>query len=154
MSLRFRGEDKVDSEAGWFSNDGDTYTVTLPTDSFAAKKPGKYTWFAVMTGSGATAGRQETVAQGTLIVKPNPEKMTAGSSALTFAERMVRAIRLRLEKRADHDILSYGVAGRNVMRMNVTDLEKQLGKWEMKVWQEKHPGQLGPGVEFRFGAPR
>jgi hypothetical protein len=73
---------------------------------------------------------------------------------LTFAEKMVRKIKEALLASAGSDIVSYSVAGRSVSRQTRAEAEKQLAKWQAAVWQQKHPGQLGPAVEFRMKSAR
>jgi hypothetical protein len=80
-----------------------------------------------------------------------PDLGAAGAGDVqSFAERMLAAIEARLEGRLDADLESYGVAGRQVVKIPFEKLSAEREKYAQKVWQEQNPGKWGPPIRAAF----
>lgn len=125
--------------AGFVTNDGSEYTVTLPiatTDDFAA---GSYRLTLFMT----LAGARYSPYSGPLLVEPNAAVLTAGQGR-THAEEMWQAIKDTLEGRAVADVESYQINGRALNRVPFAELERAEKRYAERVWRERNPGRSLP----------
>ena len=128
--------------SGWRTTLDETQTDAL----FDAEStsPQTVNWFARVTATGFT----KVVARGSFQLTENPADQVDGS--VSFARQMVEALRAALVKSTGSDIIAYTFAGRGVTRMTRGEAERQLAKWEYRLWCEQHPGQVGPAIAARF----
>lgn len=131
--------------------DGVGFAVTLAATTTATKAAGTYQYLARV----ALAGAVHTVDSGSVVVTPNVATATSGQMQ-SFAEQMVTALEAALLANANATtgtggvVLSYTIANRSVTFRDEADLRSQLSHYKWIVWQEQHPGQLGPRRSVRF----
>lgn len=132
--------------SGFVTNDGATWTVTLPsttTDDFAA---GAYTLTLYATLSGA----RYTMYSGQLLMRANAAAQTGAGVAVSHAEEMWAAIKAALEGRVVADVESYQIAGRALNRIPMDELQKLEKRYAERVWRERNPGKALPGRLVTF----
>ncbi|MGN6104065.1 MAG: hypothetical protein ACTHU0_03100 [Kofleriaceae bacterium] len=134
--------DAVESTGGWL--------VTVTSAQTAEKAAGIYRWRAYAEKGSGDDRERWLVATGTLTLEANLAAAEPGDQQ-SFAERMVAAIKARLEARAGVDLESYGVAGKQAQKIPFQQLRQELGVWQRVVWREQNPGKLCPTVQVTFG---
>lgn len=132
-------------DAGYVTDDGAEYTVTIPasvTDDLGA---GAYLLTALLTlGSTRTS-----VPAGTLLVAADPATAAAGDG-LTHAEKVLGYIEAVIEGRATADVESYQINGRALVRTPMETLLKMRSRLRNAVWRERNPGKTLPGYAVSF----
>lgn len=132
-------------DAGFVTDDGAEYTVTIPaatSDDFAA---GGYTLTAYVT----LAGVRHTVYAGRVLVTANAATQTVGAG-LTFAETALINIEAVLAGRATADVESFQISGRALNRTPIAELYKMRSRFRTEVWRQRNPGQSLPGALVAF----
>lgn len=122
------------------------FDFTSSADSTATKKPGTYTYIAyAWKGVAGVDLERYEVASGEFTLEKNITSAVAGDFQ-THAERMLAAIEARLEGRlADGaDLESYGLAGRQVMKIPAEKLHALRIKYQLEVERIRNGGQLPP----------
>jgi hypothetical protein len=98
-----------------------------------------------------------TVDSGSVVVLPNVAAATSGQLQ-SFAEQMVTALETSLLAQAAAAasggsggvVLSYTIGNRSVTFKDEVAVRNALQHYKWVVWQEQHPGQLGPRRQVRF----
>lgn len=137
-------------DAAWLSDDGTTWTVTIPAASTATLTAGSY----VVERHYTLAGNRYTDTLPRLEVKPNAATAIAGSLQ-SFNEKMLAALQSLLypASGAVSDVESYQIHGRAITKMNRLDLQKWYDHYLSLVTREKNGGKLAP-VTIAFGNAR
>ena len=141
-------------DAGWVTNDGSEYTVTIPAAATATLVAGGWELVGYLT----LAGRRDTVLpRQVLLVQPNLATAAAGSDVF-HAEIMLGLVEAELKARLSgtagsaHD--SYQIGGRAINKMSVKELRQYRAALKAEVAMKRGGGQLGRTVEIAFTAPR
>lgn len=121
LSYDFRGIGRLDWDSDWSVSGADGWTLTVPASSTADLTNGRYEWAARMTGTGGYAGREYTVESGYVDVLPDLQAADAGDRQ-SFYEAQLAVVREVLAGRITTDIVSYTIAGRQVVKMGVEEL--------------------------------
>lgn len=137
-------------------DDKDHWLVTLATSATDALAAGRYNLVKRFVGSGAHAGREETIGSDgklsgpafVVAVKADPRTAIAGDFQ-THAEKTLALIEAVLEGRITTDLESYTIAGRAVSKISVRDLYALRGKYAAMVRQER-TRKLGRPVLVEF----
>lgn len=108
-------------------------------------EPDTVNWYA--TVSDGTS--RYTILQGVVAVQADPSVASVAAEG-SFAQQMVTLYRTAIKGLATGGIKSYAIQGRVVTRSDLSELNRDLAKWEARLWQEQHPGQLGPRIVTRF----
>ena len=106
--------------------------VSISSTDSAAIDAGHYNWFLVQT----LHGEKYQIAQGRLEVKADPTA-TQTTTVLTHNEKMLTAIRKRLEGRILTDHENYSIDGRSLSRIPFEALKKFENDYAWKVHNEK-----------------
>lgn len=156
-SLKYRilGKSRLSTDVSpTFQSSGDDaqhWLVTIPLADTAALLPGRYRLIARMVGSGAYAGREETVADSVLTVQPDPRTAAAGELQ-THAEKLLALVESEIEARltgtgSAHE--GYTIEGRAITKIPLTELTRLRAKYASAVRQERS-GRVGRRVEAVF----
>ncbi len=151
LSYHIRGKDRIDWDSSWVTDDGTTHTIEIPSAVTALIGAGGYTWQARVTDTSETY----TAAEGVLTIEPDPETAVAGDFQ-SHAERMVSLLEQEIEARvpgtgAAH--VDYMIAGRQIRKFTLVELEATLGRYRSKVRRQRHPTQLFRHMHARFVCP-
>jgi hypothetical protein len=138
LSYRFRGASVLDTIAADLTSSADTWTLTLAPARTAALTPGNYRWQAVMTGSGAYAGRVHTADEGVLEVTQNLATADDGA-AQSWEEKTLGVIEAVLTNKITDDISMYMIAGRQVLTIPMKELLSLRGSLKRKVYTQRNP---------------
>lgn len=138
--------------------DGDNYSIDVPTTTTEAFTPGTYFWSAFVTQS----GDRKLIAQGRLVIKPNPVDITQPVDGRSHARRTLDAINAVIERRATTDQQRYvfQAVGRSVDRMPISDLLKFRDYYAGLVATEEAREAIargeatGKNILIRFNQPR
>jgi hypothetical protein len=128
---------------------GDTYLITLAkADTSGVTTAQSVRLFGWVEKE--STGERYVVYDAWLKVEPNIETAEA-ADLKTHAVTMLEAINAALEGRLAADIESYGVAGRSVQKIPMSELPRLKGIYEGRVWREQNPHQSHPthAVQFR-----
>lgn len=99
--------------------------------------------------SNATTGEAYDISTGTLQVNPNVAAMQPGDN-LTQNQRILAALRSRLEGRITADCESYSIAGRSISRIPFNQLADMIARYEYMVWAEQNPSGRGTTTKAYF----
>jgi hypothetical protein len=144
MSLLLRGAGTLDVAA---TADGTDFLVILSATATAGLAAGTYRW----TERVSKAGEVYTAASGTVDVTLDMGAAGAGEGQ-THAERTLALIEAAIEGRIPQGMESYTVGGRQVQKIPLVELSKLRGIYAARVWRQKNPGQLTPGLKVVFRA--
>lgn len=153
LSYAIQGVSAVTWDAAWVTDDGSTFTVTIPAATTEALASGRYTWAAFVT----LAGARYTAAEGAFWVEPDLATAVAGSQQ-AHAEKMVAAIQTELENRLNPTSVSagrgtvekYTVHGRSIELLPTPELRQLLGYYRSELARLAQPTRFSQRVETRF----
>lgn len=114
--------------------------ATSVTDDVTA---GRYELVKYVVGSGAYAGRQETLKTFVVEVLPDP-RTSADGDRQTHAEKTLAVIEAAIEGRLSKDLESYSVRGRQITKIPIRDLFRLRAQYAAIVraerrWQVTRP---------------
>lgn len=150
-TLRYylRGAGKLDIPST-AQADGSFLVAVRPIDTEKAPA-GAYRWTAYAEKGSGSALERHPVGTGLVIITANLVTAAAGELQ-SHAEQMLAAIEARLRGRLTTDQLieSYGVAGRQVVKIAFEQLEIARRRYRAEVMRERNGGRL-PRIEVGFG---
>ncbi|HKV74576.1 MAG TPA: hypothetical protein VJN95_08655 [Gemmatimonadales bacterium] len=99
------------------------------------------------TLSASAGGERYTLAQGTLLLYPDPAQQTSG--AKTHSQTMLELIEAQLEGRLPADLQSYQIGGHAVALIPIDQLLRLRSRYAAEV-QAQRTGSLGTPVAWRL----
>lgn len=151
LSYRFRGASILDTSSSHLTNDGATWTATIPATLTADLTPGNYAWSAVMTGSGSYAGRLHTAETGVLQVTRNLS-LAAEGDGQTWEERTLSVIESVLTNKVTDDVAMYMIGTRQVLAIPLKELLSLRSQLKRKVAAQRDPRAAFPLHRVTFHA--
>ena len=145
LSYALRGPDAPTWDAAWVVTADGAHTVTIPATTTAGWTAGRYELTRIWTLAGVIHHRPIAPVS----VAPNPATAAAGER-VTHAARTLAVIEAALEGRLTDDIQMYMIAGRQVMKIPITELLKLRQHYRTEVYRERHPGRASPPLLVRF----
>ena len=153
LSYAIQGVQAITWDAAWVTNDGSTFTVSIPKSATGVTS-GRYAWAAFVTG---TDGKRYTAEEGAFWVEPDLATVTTGSQQ-AHAEKMVAAIQTELENRINPTSVSagrgtvekYTVHGRSIEILPTPELRALLGYYRSELARMAQPTRFSQRVEVRF----
>lgn len=148
LSYAIRGESAPAWDSAWVTDDGTTYTVTIPAATTAGIVAGAYRLVGFVT----LAGARYTVYDAALTVTPDTAAQVAGD-AQAHAERMVAILEAEIEARitgtgSGHE--TYQIGDRMLQRIPIAEVYQLLNKYRAELKRLRNPGGLGTTVKARF----
>lgn len=131
-----RGIDALPWSASYAVSSGEEWTITIPASSTDPLGAGTYEWALLLTGSGAYAGREHTVASGVLEVMPDLETAVAGERQ-SHAERTLAILDAAIEGRLTDDLQHYIINGRQITKIPIRDLVHLRGVYKAIVYRQR-----------------
>jgi hypothetical protein len=127
---------------------GSTFHINVPAATTGKWPAEKYSWIAVVTGSGSFSGQRFTVATGQVEVKQNPSSENAEIDTRSQAKINLDAIDAVLAGKATNDVQQYrvghGITGREITKMAYDELLKARSFWAGIYRQER----IAAGEQF------
>lgn len=148
LSYAITGVEAIEWDAGWVTDDGQTFTVTIPDES-TRLAAGAYQWAAILTGAGAYAGQRFTGARGLLTVLPDPTTLVDGAGQ-AYAERMLAVIEAAIAGAAPGALAAYTIGGRSVELMAGDEQRRWRGYFRTELYRYRYPGRALPGEAAAF----
>lgn len=148
LSYSVQGVAALPWSASFVSNDGNVHTVEIPASTTAALEPGLYEFSRHYTGSGSYSGERYTERLSTLELVANPATAEAGSRQ-HFYEKMLAAVRTKIEARISADMSSYSLKEQEVQREALNELHRLEGLYLAKLDAFRRPGNFGRPVQWR-----
>lgn len=125
---------------------GGTFEATIAADAWAEIPPGEYRWVARAEKGGA----KYVVAEGSLVVHPDPETLgEAGYDGRSHARKVLEALQARIEGRAGERHLSMSIAGKSIQLMSLAELIDAKRRYEADVRSEENAARLQAGLPGR-----
>lgn len=150
LSYAFRGLGTLDTTAAEVvAGDNGSWTITIPGARTAPLDAGTYRWFAIQTGSGAYAGRRDTIEQGRINITQDPTGAEAGDLRAQ-CEKDLDAVRAARSGRITDDLQSYMIGGRQVILIPIRDLLILESQLKREVWRLQNPGSPFPRIKWQF----
>lgn len=132
--------------AGMITAVGDGWAVRVAAAATADLAAGSY-WLVGYVTLGAD---RFEVYRDRVTITANFAALQDGRSS---TERELAIVDAAISGRLTADLQSYQVQGRAVNKIPIEELHRIRGFLRSQVWRERHPGQLGPTVQVRFGRP-
>lgn len=148
LSYSIAGADSLEWDAAWVSDDGETFTITIPDES-TRLQAGVYQWAALLAGSGSYAGQRFTAARGVLNVLPDPASLVDGAGQ-SYAEKMLAIIETAIQGAAPGALAAYTIGGRSVQLMSGEDLRRWRAYFRTELYRVRYPGRGMPGERAAF----
>ena len=152
LSYAIQGVNAVTWNPSWVTNDGSTFTISIPSATTETLAEGRYAWAAFVT----LAGKRYTAGEGAFWVEPDLATATAGTQQL-HAEKMVAALKAELERRVNPDttagratVEEYTVHGRSVKIIPTAELRTLLGYYRTELARLSRPTLFSQRIETRF----
>lgn len=151
LSYEIRGVDRLDWDSSYVTDDGNVFTIDIPSSVTAELTAGRYVWAAFVTLS----GDRYTAVDGVFDVLSDLAQSAQGDEQ-THAEKMVAAIEDEIEARitgAGHARSGYQINGRQLQLIPTEELTRLLGLYKSQVYRQKNPGTIGRMYATRFVRP-
>ncbi|PIQ26137.1 hypothetical protein COW64_12390 [bacterium (Candidatus Blackallbacteria) CG18_big_fil_WC_8_21_14_2_50_49_26] len=145
------------SSAGWVLNyrlinsggkydiasaaDGDDHLISVDAATSAAYAAGTYSWQAYVT----SGSQRFTVANGSIIIKPNLAAQSSGLDTRSHAKKMLAAIETWLESR-DPGVAEYQIAGRVMKYIPKNELIALRSRYQHEVRAEEAADRINNGL--------
>lgn len=153
LSYAVNGASTLLWSAGYVTDDGTTYTVTLPASATATLVAGVHELTRIWTGSGSYAGEVYREALPPVTVVADPSTQGPGDR-LAFAEQNLAYVEAAITARLKGDVpQEYQIGGRSVTKMSLADLRSMRRDLRAEVWQLRNPGQAFRSTYVRFTVP-
>lgn len=151
LSYAIAGANVLKWQSSYVTNDGTTFTVTVPNTITADLKPGAYEVTAILTGTAATvsAGQRVTIPVPKLIVAADPAKVADGER-VSHAARSLPIIEAQIEGRLSADMQRYVIHGREVGKIPILELRRFRRIYRIALWKENHPDRTAPARKMSF----
>jgi len=151
LSYAVAGPSVLKWQTTYVTNDGTTFTVTVPNTITADLKPGSYELTAILTGTAATvsAGQRITLPITKLLVLVDPAKVADGER-VSHAARTLPIIEAALEGRLTADMQRYVIHGREVQKIPIEQLRRFRRMYRVALWKENHPDRTAPARKVQF----
>ena len=114
-------------------SDAGLVSVILSSTDTANWKAGRYAWFLVREKDGETVH----IDKGFVTILENVSNVSAPVDQLTHAEKVLAAIRKRIEERAISDHENYSIDGRSLARIPFSELVGLEKRYAWRVKRER-----------------
>lgn len=126
-----------------------TYSVLIAADSTGPLAPGTYQWASHAYKAGPPVLRYP-VERGVIVVTPN---LVTTSTIESHAAKTLRMIEAVIEGRVTADVQDYQIAGRQVTKIDITELYRLRAFYRTEVWKERNPNRANPTRAIAFVSP-
>jgi len=122
--------------------DGDDHAVSIAPTVSAQYAPGVYRWQAFVEKD----ADRFTIGEGTIEIKADFATQTMGFDARSHVQRMVDALRARLEKRASNDQMEMMVGGEKLALIPMHRVRELLSSYETQLAIERKAERIAKGL--------
>lgn len=136
-TLTLPGKTPIQVNGGVITSTGSTWNINVPGATTANWAAGKYRWLAFVKGSGSFAGQRFRMAEGSIDILANPETADTTTDYRSDAKKNLDAIDAVLANKVTADVQSYKINGRELVKMNHSDLLELRGYFAQRYKQER-----------------
>jgi hypothetical protein len=146
LSYALLGAEKLVWSSGWVTDDGNTYTVTIPAASTSPLAAGTYE----LTRFYTLALVRDSVVLPSVAILANPANVAAGASRAAVIEQRIAVLQATLDGRATDGMMGYTVNGRQVQYLSPRELRAELQIARAELRALRNPTGFGRAVQWRF----